>query len=396
MIGDGMGLAQISSARYKKGRLALEDMEFTGFSYTSSLEDFVTDSSAGATALASGYLILNGWVGVHPDGTPTKTVLEYAEEKGMWTGLVVTCGVTHATPASMATHVKSRGSEEDIALQLSQCDIEVILGGGWEKFLPVRSTKIDGGTLVESPVFISGRDLLERSLLTADKVGSDGKPYGVRKDKRNLIDEMEGRGYRFIRSAAELVLVSSGAPEKVIGLFNPGAMPKASEGRTPSLPAMSLAALKLLSQSPKGFFLMIEGSQIDWGGHANDYEYAVNEAADFDDAVATVQRFLKDSGLDRETLVVVTADHETGGLALGPDGNLRLGTAPFWTTKGHTGIPVPVFACGPGARGFGGIQTHDGIGRKLISHVCEGKATFAYPSGKHTPGAKREPEVSRF
>jgi len=224
MIGDGMGLAQISSARYKKGRLALEDMEFTGFSYTHSLEDFVTDSSASATALASGYLVLNGWVGLHPDGTPTKTVLEYAEEKGMWTGLVVTCGVTHATPASMAAHVKSRGSEEDIALQLSQLDIEVILGGGWEKFLPVRSTKLDGGSPVEPPVFaagrgsapllVSGRDFLERSLLTADKVGSDGKPYGVRKDKRNLIDEMEGRGYRFIRSAAQLALVSSGAPEK--------------------------------------------------------------------------------------------------------------------------------------------------------------------------------------
>lgn len=408
MIGDGMGLAQITAARYKKGRLALEDMESTGFSYTHSLEDFITDSSAGATALAAGYRILNGWVGLHPDGTPTKTVLEFAEEKGMWTGLVVTCGITHATPASMATHVKSRGSEEDIALQLSQCDIEVILGGGWDKFLPVRSTKIGEETPVEPPVFaarpwgssqllVSGRGFLERSLLTADRlIGADGKPYGGRRDKRNLIGEMEKRGYRFIRSAAELALVSSGAPEKLIGLFNSGAMPKASEGRTPSLPAMSLAALKILSQSPKGFFVMIEGSQIDWGGHANDYEYAVNEAADFDDAVAAVQRFLKDSGLDRDTLVVVTADHETGGLALGPDGQLRLGTAPQWTTKGHTGIPVPVFACGPGARAFGGIQTHDGIGRKLIANVCEGKATFAYPSGKRTPGAKPEPEVSKF
>jgi alkaline phosphatase len=408
MIGDGMGLAQISAARFKKGRLALEDMEFTGFSYTHSLEDFVTDSSASATALASGYRILNGWVSLHPDGTPTKTVLEYGEEKGMWTGLVATSTITHATPACMAAHVQSRGSEDDIAVQFSQCDIEVILGGGWDRFLPVRSTRIGEEAPLEPPIFAagsrgsaavlaSGRGFLERSVLTADRhIGADGKAYGGRKDGRNLIAEMEKRGYRFVRSAAELSLASSGAPAKLIGLFSSGAMPKVSEGRSPSLPAMSLAALRILSQSPRGFFLMIEGSQIDWGGHGNDYEYAVNEAADFDDAVAAVQRFLKDSGLEDDTLVVVTADHETGGLALGADGQLRLGTAPQWTTKGHTGIPVPVFACGPGARAFGGIQTHDGIGRKLIAHVCEGKATFAYPGGKHTPGAKPGPSVSRF
>jgi alkaline phosphatase len=141
---------------------------------------------------------------------------------------------------------------------------------------------------------------------------------------------------------------------------------------------------------------MIEGSQIDWGGHANDYDYVVNEAADFDDAAATVQRFLKDAGIDRDTLVVVTADHETGGLALGADGNARLGVSPQWTTKGHTGIPVPVFASGPAARAFGGIQTHEEIGRKLIGQVCEGKATFAYPEDKHTPGAKQPPQVSKF
>jgi alkaline phosphatase len=409
MIGDGMGLAQISAARFKKGRLALEDMEFTGFSYTHSLEDFVTDSSASATALASGYLILNGWVSLHPDGTPTKTVLEYAEEKGMWTGIVATSTITHATPACMAAHVKSRGSEDDIALQLSQCDIEVILGGGWDKFLPIRATKIGEEIPVDPPIFaerpggaapllVSGREILERaSVLIADRhVGADGRAYGERKDKRDLIAEMEKRGYRFIRTAAELGLASSGAPAKIIGLFSSGAMPKVSDGRSPSLSAMSLGALRILSQSPKGFFLMIEGSQIDWGGHANDYEYAVNEAADFDDAVAAVQRFLRETGLERDTLVVVTADHETGGLALGGDGKLKLGTAPQWTTKGHTGIPVPVFACGPGARAFGGIQTHDGMGRKLIAHVCEGKAKFAYPAGKHTPGAKRDPEVSKF
>ena len=145
MIGDGMGLAHISAARFHKGRLALEDMDHVGFSYTSSLENFVTDSSASATALASGYLILNGWVSLHPDGSPTKTVLEYAEEKGMWTGLVVTCRVTHATPACMIAHVKSRGEEQQIAEQIAAADVECILGGGWDMFLPTRTLKIDGG-----------------------------------------------------------------------------------------------------------------------------------------------------------------------------------------------------------------------------------------------------------
>lgn len=383
MIGDGMGLAQISVARYQKGRLALEDMKCAGFSYTHSLRNFVTDSSAGATALGGGYLIVNGQVGVHQDGSRIKSVIEYAEERGLWTGAVVTCRVTHATPASMATHVDSRNSEDDIAAQLAESRMEVILGGGWDKFLPVRSQKInwDGFGGSGRSLLVSGKDLLgSKSTLLAEKpLLSDGKPYGTRTDKRNLVSEMEHRGYRFVRTSAELSLASSGPPTKLLGLFHSGPMPKAAEGRNPSLPAMSLAALRILSQSPKGFFLMIEGSQIDWGGHANDFDYVVNEATDFDNSVETVQRFLKDSGLDRDTLVLVTADHETGGLTLNVDSNLAMGVDPKWTTKSHTGIPVPVFSSGPCAELFSGIQTHEAIGRKLIESVAGHKLVFTYP-----------------
>ena len=110
---------------------------------------------------------------------------------------------------------------------------------------------------------------------------------------------------------------------------------------------------------------MIEGSQIDWGGHQNDPDYVMHETADFDDTLDAVLRFLGEAGIADETLVLVTSDHETGGLALTTNPQRRLGVEPRWTTEGHTGVPVPVFARGPGARGFSGIQDHASIGREL-------------------------------
>jgi alkaline phosphatase len=397
MIGDGMGLAQITSARYLKGRLAVEDMKCMGVSYTHSIQNFVTDSSAGATALASGYLIANGEVGIHSNGRPVKLLGEYAEEAGKWTGLVVTCRVTHATPASMVTHVKSRGSEDDIALQLAQGGVEVIFGGGWDKFLPVRSQKVSedaprgpAGTAGLAPgreLFITGRDLLPstRFLAAENPLLWNGNPYGTRNDSRNLVEEMKKRGYRFIRSPAELSVISSGPPGRVLGLFHSGSMPKASEGRNPSLSAMTLGALEILSHAPKGFFLMVEGSQIDWGGHANDFDYVMNEAADFDTAIDTVRRFLRDAGIEKETLVVVTADHETGGLSLNVHPQLALGLEPKWTTTNHTAAPVPVFSAGPRAEQFCGYQSHEQIGRRLIEAVVGGKVEFAYPTTSAFP-----------
>ncbi len=409
MVGDGMGLAQITSARYLKGRLAVEDMKFMGVSYTHSIQNFVTDSSAGATALASGYLIANGEVGIHSDGRPVKLLGEYAQEAGKWTGLVVTCRVTHATPASMVTHVKSRGSEDDIALQLAQSGVDVIFGGGWDKFLPVRSQKLSEDAprrpavtagLAPGPEhfitghehFVTGRELFPsaRILAAESPLLWSGNPYGTRNDSRNLVEEMKKRGYRFIRSPAELSVISSGPPGRVLGLFHSGAMPKASEGRNPSLSAMTLGALEILSPSPKGFFLMVEGSQIDWGGHANDFEYVMNEAADFDTAIDTVRRFLRDAGIEKETLVVVTADHETGGLSFNVHPQLALGLEPKWTTTNHTAAPVPVFSAGPRAEQFCGYQSHEQIGRCLIEAVVGGKVEFAYPKTKAFP-AERPP-----
>ncbi|MBI4584912.1 MAG: alkaline phosphatase [Planctomycetes bacterium] len=394
MIGDGMGIAHLTLARLHKGRLAMEEAENFGLSATSSLNAFVTDSSASATALGTGYLIQNGVVGQHPNGKTVKTILEYAEEKGLWTGVVVTCRVTHATPASMATHVSSRGSEDDIALQLSQKDLEVIFGGGWDKFLPRRIESVRAGsgeasgargifTAVE-PERQSDRTPSRGQLLEHPRplIDAAGSPYGGRKDGKNLLKEMASRGYRSIRTAGELATITLGPPGKVIGLFHSEAMPPAREGRSPSLVAMTHSALSILSQSPQGFFLMVEGSQIDWGAHQNSADYAMTEAADFDDAVGEVFRFLKESRLLQETLVVITADHETGGLSINPHPQLAFGFEAKWTTKGHTGIPVPVFSAGPASDRFAGFQSHAEIGRKLIEGLLDRKLVWDYPGSK--------------
>jgi alkaline phosphatase len=199
---------------------------------------------------------------------------------------------------------------------------------------------------------------------------------------------MEKRGYRFVRTAPELALVSSDPPGKLLGLFHSGPLPKVNEGRSPSLCAMALGALRILSQSPKGFFLMVEGSQIDWGGHENDFDYTMHETADFDTAVGTVLRFLREEGIDGETLVVVTADHETGGLSLQAHPSLARGFEPKWSTKGHTGSPVPVFSQGPAASLFSGITSHEAIGRNLIERVAARKIVFTHPGKGSYPSEK--------
>lgn len=328
----------------------------------------------------------------------------------MWTGVVVTSRVTHATPACMMAHVKDRGMEDEIAVQMAFAGIEVILGGGWDKFLPARKLKVDfdgAGSSPEGPPLAAGAAPTSRAFLASAAelaagaaaggtttlieaprplVGADGKPYGNRTDGRDLIAAMERQGYTFARSPAELSLVTGGAPRKVLGLFHSGPMPRVSEGRSPSLSAMALAALRVLSQSPQGFFLMIEGSQIDWGAHANDFNYAVLEAADFDDTLEAVRGFLEAKGIAGETLIVLTADHETGGLTLNKHPQLPLGLEPKWTTTYHTGAPVPVFSCGAGAASFGGFQNHAAIGRKLIQCLLGRKVEFPEPAA--APPAK--------
>lgn len=325
LIGDGTGFVQLTSGQYNTvgaaGLLSIQTMPVTGIVKTYSANSLITDSASGATAYSCGEKTDNGMIAQLPDGSDCKTILELAEEKGLSTGLVSTSGITHATPASYAAHVPSRGMYSEIAEQYLTSGVEVFLGGGTEYFLP--SSHSD-----------SERD-----------------------DDRNLIEEFEADGYQFLKNVQDL---KQSEGEKLLGLFAPSGMP--SEGRTPTLEEMSKKAIEVLSKNEDGFFLMIEGSQIDWGGHDNDVEYVLREVEDFDNAVEIVLDFAQKNG---ETLVIVTADHETGGMTINGTYGSKDEIEIAWTTTGHTGTPIPLMAYGPHAIEFSGWMDNIEVGRKV-------------------------------
>ncbi|WP_421774527.1 alkaline phosphatase [Gracilimonas sp.] len=320
LIGDGTGLAQITSGQYAlvgpDGLLHMQTMPVTGFVKTHSSDNLITDSASGATAYSCGLKTYNGAIAVNPDKEACKTILELAEEMGLSTGLIATSSITHATPASFASHVESRNMEEEIAVQLLNSGAEVMLGGGFEFFSPE-----------------------------------------LRSDSANLVTQAEEEGYQLLRTKEELD--ESGA-KMLLGLFANDGLERAES--EPSTAAMTSKALDLLSQNEDGFFLMIEGSQIDWGGHGNNTDYVLNEVEDFDAAVKTALDFAREDG---ETLVVLTADHETGGMTLQRQHAEGDSLEIYWTTGYHTGIPVPLMAYGPQATEFMGWRDNTYVGRKM-------------------------------
>jgi alkaline phosphatase len=326
MIGDGMGIEEVTAARiatFGRGMgLAMDRMPVMGQSITLSLsDDLITDSGAGATAMASGVKTLNGRIGEDKDAKPVKTILEVAAGLGKSTGIVAVIRVTHATPAAFASHVKSRSNEWEIASQLSAAPLTVLLGGGYSYFLPASN------------------------------------PESYRDDDLDLLAAMRKRGTTVTTDAAEFKGLDLSRVKSLVGLFYPDSPPRASE-RKPSLPEMTEAALKVLSRNPKGFFLMIEGSQIDGGGHGNNLQSVVEEVLDFDRTVEMVRRFAEQDG---NTLVVVTADHETGGLSLNDASDRSKTLTAGWTTKEHTANLVPIFALGPSAQAFAGLHQNQQI-----------------------------------
>ncbi len=324
IIGDGTGLAQLYSGQVNlvgtDNKLNVQKMPVTGLVTTHAANRLITDSAAGATAYSCGVKTNNGMIGQLPDGRACKTILEMAEDQGKSTGLVATSTITHATPASYASHIDSRSKQAQIAEQYVTSSVEVLLGGGLEYFIP----KSESG---------SSRD-----------------------DSRNLVEEFEANGYEFVENAEELNNSDSG---KLLGLFSMSGMP--SEVRTPTLSEMTSKALDVLSSNDEGFFLMVEGSQIDWAGHGNNAAYAMRELADFDAAIKTALDFALEDG---ETLVVVTADHETGGMNL-LSGKTEEELKIVWTTDYHTGIPVPLMAFGPHAIEFTGWMDNTEVGIKV-------------------------------
>lgn len=334
LIGDGMGPAQVTLARASSvglaGKLHMETMPVTGRVRTHASNNVVTDSAAAGTAMACGIKTKNGMIGLAPDGTAYTSILEAAQKEGMLTGLVATSAITHATPASFAAHVKSRSDEVTIAEHLIERNVNVLFGGGKHFFIP----RSESGS--------------------------------KRKDSKNLIVEAKRHGYKVISDQSEIYGLEQ---DHVLGLFELDAM--TTRAPEPMLDQMTLAAIELLNRPAyniltlpvyKGFFLMVEGSQIDWRCHSNDADGCVRQTLLFDQAIKVALDF---AVKDQHTLVIVTADHETGGLTL-VQGTLNASRlVPKWSTKNHSGIPVPLYAYGPGAEAFMGTLDNTDIPRKI-------------------------------
>src|SRR6056297_811976 len=222
LIGDGMGISQLQAGlTANRGRLFLENFKHIGFSKTHSSDNYITDSAAGGTAISAGVKTYNGAIGVDPEKNPVKTILEKAEEKGLATGLVSTSSITHATPASFIAHQTSRNMYEKIAADFLKTDIDVFIGGGYKHFTE-------------------------------------------REDSRNLANELEQKGYVVEQDLKKIKKVKKG---KLAGFTAPEHNGRMDE-RGDMLPVSTKTAITVLSKNKKGFFLMVEGAQIDWGGHA--------------------------------------------------------------------------------------------------------------------------------
>jgi len=382
-IGDGMGPVQIQVTRAAAGgdRLAMETLPFSGFATTINVEGKTTDSAAAGTALATGHKTNNGMIAEAPDGKRLATILERARSMYKATGVITTDSLWGATPASFATHAESRGMSAEIAAQMSRSGADVMLGFWKDQLLPTSAG-------------------------------------GKRTDGRDLIAEMQKAGYQVVYTRDELAAARS---EKLVGLFEDGAT-------APSISDMVSATVKRLSQNPKGFFLIVEGARTDWFSHDNDPAGAVLATRELDAAIATATDFARERG---RILVVVTADHETGGPVVTDGGKLgvlsgvrqsseemagklskerdnvgevlRLGAGIAdvtageaekihtaenpssaiaavisaragisWTTGGHTANRVRVFAFGPGAQQLSGDLDNTEIPKRIADSIGVG------------------------
>ena len=314
LIGDGMGTAYTSAYRYMKDDPSTKIMEKTVFdpylvgaqmTYPDDDTQNVTDSASAATAMSAGVKTYNAAIAVDNDHTEVKTVLEQAKENGKSTGLVATSEITHATPAAFGAHDISRKNMDAIAddyydeLINGEHKVDVLLGGGKSNFV---------------------------------------------RDDRDLTREFEQAGFSYVTDRSALLKDTN---KQILGLFADGGMDKLIDrtSETPSLAEMTTTAIDRLSSNENGFFLMVEGSQIDWAGHDNDIVGAMSEMEDFAAAFEAAIDFAKEDG---ETLVVATADHSTGGLTLGKDGEYNFSwirSKPLyalltsWQLKSLKGLP---------------------------------------------------------
>ena len=340
-IGDGMGPVQRRVARLSNGArghgLAMERLPVTGLVHTSCADPLagVTDSAAAATALATGVKTVNGAIGVDPAGATVPTILELAKAAGKATGLVTTCQVTDATPAAFGAHVPDRRDQSEIARQfIEESRVDLILGGGADWWRPLGAERRFPSHQLDDPA--------------AAGLSRHG----------DLIERAGDHGYATAFAPEELRVLSR---PKALGLFaNQELFRQSRPGEgghydpPVTLEALTLEAIRLLSHHPEGFFLMVEEAAIDRMGHYNNARLAIRAVHELDRAVARARAETDDA----ETLLIVTADHECGGLGFDdgfaegsdePSASLELDACLRWETTGHTPVSVPLNASGPGA-----------------------------------------------
>lgn len=326
MIGDGMGHNYVSTALLKDKTHPLFAFPVTGLSVTICADKLITDSAAGASAIATGQLVNYYSISFSPEGKKLETIFDSAQTNGIKTGIVATSRLTNATPAAFFGNVYSRKEEDSLAQQFLNSNIDIAIAGGYDKFLP-------------------------------EDLG------GTRKDGINIVSDLKENNYSFVNSFEDLK--SNYLNGKLVALLSKEGLPKGSE-RDYGLDELSRFAIENLNQYEEGFMLMIEGSQIDWAGHDTDAVYLLSEMDDFSEAINLVYDFAKKDG---ETLVIITADHETGGMAI-MDGNLDGTNLKLEFLSGdHTAGTVSVFAYGPGSELFSGTYFINDIGKKLQSLI---------------------------
>ena len=319
MIGDGMGISQISSGMYSNNNYtSFEKSEYVGLIKSHSADELVTDSAAAGTAMFSGIKTKNKVIGMDVNFNPVKSIFDICVEKGYSTAIIVTSTIVHATPASLYSSVESRYDYDEIASQLAISGINFFAGGGEKYFID-------------------------------------------RDDERNLIDEMND--YFF---ADNLESFEKSTSNKIGYLTHYDDPTEKHLGRYPSLTDLVKLTIEKLENLNKPFLLLIEGSQIDWGGHDNDADHMISEMIEFDNTVNDVFNFSKE---DLNTLVVVTSDHETGGTSI-IDGNLQESEVIInYVSEDHTATMVPVFSLGPNSEKFKGVYDNTEIFNKLLEIV---------------------------
>jgi alkaline phosphatase len=324
LIGDGMGLAQIHAAWVANyGQLNITQLKNIGFSQTGAANAGNTDSAAGGTAMATGEKTNNRYIGMGPDDKNRTNLPDTLAHSGIRTGIISSGDITDATPAAFYAHQLERTFSAAIARDLLTSHVDILVGSNQKAFI----------------------------------YNSDS----------TLITQLQAKGYTISRSLKEFNIKTNG---KQLVLLPDSATRPVKDGRTGMLKESLEKTINLLASNKKGFFIMAEGAQVDYGGHANDLRYVVTELHDFDKMVAEALRF---ADRDGETLVVITADHETGGLTL-LDAEVEKGMIRGeFSTNDHTNIMVPVYAYGPHSADFKGTYQNTEIFKKILSAFMSGK-----------------------